>query len=66
MVVRQGDVFWVELGEPRASEPGYRHPHAVIQNDVFQLIQKIGTPSPVRVREILSGLRTITEPSDID
>ena len=35
MVIRQGDVFWVDLGEPSASEPGYRHPHVVIQNNVF-------------------------------
>ena len=35
MVVSQGDVFWVELGEPSGSAPGYRHPHVVIQNDAF-------------------------------
>lgn len=35
MVTNQGDVFWVELGEPSGSEPGYRHPHVVVQNDVF-------------------------------
>jgi mRNA interferase MazF len=35
MVIRQGDVFWVDLDEPLASEPGYRHPHVVIQNNVF-------------------------------
>ncbi len=35
MVIRQGDVFWVDMGEPTGSEPGYRHPHAVIQNNIF-------------------------------
>jgi mRNA interferase MazF len=35
MVIKQGDVFWVELGDPSGSEPGYRHPHVVIQNNVF-------------------------------
>lgn len=35
MVIRQGDVYWIELGEPADSEPGYRHPHVVIQNNVF-------------------------------
>jgi len=35
MVIRQGDVFWVDLEEPVGSSPGYRHPHVVIQNDVF-------------------------------
>lgn len=35
MVINQGDVFWIELGEPSGSSPGYRHPHVVIQNNVF-------------------------------
>jgi mRNA interferase MazF len=35
MVINQGDVFWVVLKEPSGSEPGYRHPHVVIQNNVF-------------------------------
>ena len=35
MVINQGDVFWINLGNPRGSEPGYKHPHVVIQNDVF-------------------------------
>ena len=34
-MIKQGDVFWVELGEPRGSEPAYRHPYIIIQNDVF-------------------------------
>lgn len=35
MVINQGDVYWVDLGEPSGSAPGYRHPHLVIQNNVF-------------------------------
>ena len=35
MVIKQGDIFWVALEEPLGSEPGYRHPHIVIQNNVF-------------------------------
>lgn len=35
MTIKQGDIYWVRLGMPRGSEPGYRHPHVVIQNDVF-------------------------------
>lgn len=35
MVIEQGDVFWVDLGEPSGSGPGYRHPHVVVQNNVF-------------------------------
>lgn len=35
MAINQGDIYWVELEEPRGSEPAYRHPHVVIQNDLF-------------------------------
>ena len=34
MVVRQGDVFWVQLSEPIGSAPGYRHPHVIVQNNL--------------------------------
>jgi len=116
VVIDQGDVLWVELDEPAGSEPGYRHPHVVIQNNVFncsristvvvcaltsnlkragapgnvqlgigeanlpkqsvvnvsqvftvdkgQLGDKIGTLSATRVREILDGLRLLTEPRE--
>jgi len=118
MVINQGDVFWVDLGEPAGSGPGYRHPHVVIQNNVFNrsrintvvvcvltsnlkraqapgnvllekgeanlpqlsvvnvsqiftvdkrdLVEKIGTLSRQRVRQILDGIRLLTEPRDID
>lgn len=33
--IKQGDLFWVELRPPRGSEPGYRHPVVVVQNDVY-------------------------------
>ena len=35
MVIRQGEVFWLNLPEPKASEPGYRRPCIVVQNDTF-------------------------------
>jgi len=35
MVAKQGEIYWVDLGEPGGSEPGYRHPHIVIQNNIF-------------------------------
>jgi len=116
-VIYQGDVYWVDLGEPRGSAPGYRHPHVVIQNNLFNrsrintvvvcvitsnlkraaapgnvllekgeanlpkpsvvnvsqvftvdktdLVERIGSLSPQRVRQILGGLRLLTEPRDI-
>ncbi|MEB3340289.1 type II toxin-antitoxin system PemK/MazF family toxin [Okeania sp.] len=35
MLINQGDIFWIELGEASGSQPSYRHPHVVIQNNVF-------------------------------
>ena len=116
MVINQGEVFWVDLDDPSGSEPGYRYPHVVIQNNLFnrsrintvvvcaltsnlkraqapgnvllapreanlpkqsvvnisqlftvdkkQLSEKIGALSTRRVREILNGLRLLTEPRE--
>jgi len=35
MEIRQGDIFWIEQDEPRGSEPGYRRPFVVVQNNLF-------------------------------
>jgi mRNA interferase MazF len=35
MVISQGDVFWLDLGTPDGSGPGYRRPYMVIQNNVY-------------------------------
>jgi mRNA interferase MazF len=35
VVIEQGEIYWVDLGQPSGSEPGYRHPHIVIQNNLF-------------------------------
>jgi mRNA interferase MazF len=32
-MIRRGQVWWVDLGEPRGSEPGFRHPALVLQRD---------------------------------
>ena len=39
MVVNQGGIYWVDLAEPSRSEPGYKHPHVVIQNNLFNRSQ---------------------------
>ena len=39
MVINQGDIFWVELEEPRGSKPGYKYPHVVVQNNLFNRSQ---------------------------
>jgi mRNA interferase MazF len=33
--VRRGEVWWAELPEPVASEPGYRRPVLIVQSDDF-------------------------------
>lgn len=33
--VKQGEVYWINLPEPRESEPGFRRPCVVVQNDTF-------------------------------
>jgi mRNA interferase MazF len=61
MVITQGDLFWVELGEPRGSEPSYRHPFVVIQNDAFNK-SKINT---VVVCALSSNLKLAKAPGNV-
>jgi mRNA interferase MazF len=35
MEIKQGDIYWIEQEEPRGSEPGYRRPFVVVQNNLF-------------------------------
>ncbi len=117
MVIEQGDVFWLDLGDPTGSGPAYWHPHVVVQNNLFnrsrintvivcvitsnlkladapgnvlltkgeanlpkpsvvnvsqlftvdksELVEKIGTLSPARVRQILEGVRLFLQPRDV-
>ncbi len=37
MVIKQGDIYWVNLGDPVGSAPGFLHPHVVIQNEPYDL-----------------------------
>lgn len=34
-MIKQGDIYWVDFGEPAGSAPGYRHPCVVVQNNLF-------------------------------
>ncbi len=34
-MIHQGDIYWIELGDAEGSEPAFRHPYVVVQNDVF-------------------------------
>jgi mRNA interferase MazF len=35
VVIQRGEIWWAELPEPTASEPGYRRPVLVIQSNDF-------------------------------
>lgn len=117
MDIKQGDIYWIDFGIPRSSEPGYRHPHVVVQNNVFNksrintvvvcaltsnlkwakspgnillkkgegnlpkdsvvnitqietidktfVVEKIGSLSPSRVKQIINGIKLLTEPREI-
>ncbi|HEX9020330.1 MAG TPA: type II toxin-antitoxin system PemK/MazF family toxin [Nitrospirota bacterium] len=61
MTIRQGDVYWIELDKPGGSEPGYRHPHVVVQNNLFNA-SKIGT---VVVCALTSNLKRGEAPGNV-
>jgi mRNA interferase MazF len=117
LTIKQGDIFWVDLGIPKGSAPGYKHPHVVIQNNVFNaskintvvvcaltsnlkrakapgnvllrigegnlkkesivnisqivtvdktdLIEKIGSLSQSRIKEIIEGVKLLVEPREL-
>ncbi len=60
-MIRQGDLYWLDLGEPVGSAPGFRHPHVVVQNDLFNL-SDIGT---VTVCGITSNLIRARSPGNV-
>ncbi len=61
MVIRQGDIFWVDLGESDKSGPAYLHPHVIIQNNVFNR-SRINT---VIVCVITSNIKRAEAPGNV-
>jgi mRNA interferase MazF len=61
MVIQQGDVFWLDIGEPFGAEPGWRRPHVVIQNNAFN----IGRIQTVVTCAITSNLRLARAPGNV-
>jgi len=61
MVVNQGDIFWIKLKEPTGSAPGYRHPHVIIQNNLFNR-SRINT---VVVCALTSNLKRSKAPGNV-
>lgn len=61
MEIKQGDIFWVDFGTPAASGSGYRHPHVIIQNNVFNA-SRINT---VVVCALTSNLKWAKSPGNV-
>ncbi|MBX3055360.1 MAG: type II toxin-antitoxin system PemK/MazF family toxin [Anaerolineae bacterium] len=61
MVIRQGDVFWVDIGDPSGSAPGFVRPVVVIQNNVFNQ-SRINT---VIVCALTSNLQQANAPANV-
>jgi len=60
-VIRQGEIYWLDVDEPLGSAPGYRRPFVVIQNDVFNR-----TPiNTVVVCVLTSNLRRAEAPGNV-
>jgi mRNA interferase MazF len=61
MVIKQGDLFWIALDDPSGSGPGYKHPHVVVQNNLFNK-SRINTTV---VCALTSNLRRATAPGNV-
>lgn len=60
-MIRQGDVFWLDLDSPRGSEPGFRRPCVVVQNNLLNR-SRIHT---VVVCGVTSNLRRASAPGNV-
>ncbi len=61
MVIKQGEIYWIDLGEPKGSEPGYSHPYIIIQNNVFNA-SRINT---IVVCALTSNLKRAKAPGNV-
>ena len=61
MVIEQGEIYWTDLGEPSGSEPALRHPHVVLQNNLFNA-SKINT---VVICALTSNLKMAQAPGNV-
>lgn len=61
MSIRQGDIFWINFGEPEGPEPAYARPVVVVQNNVFNR-SNIGT---VVVCVLTTNLRLGDAPGNV-
>lgn len=60
-MVDQGDVYWFDIGDPQGSEPGYRRPYVVIQNNTYNH----GAINTVIVCALTSNVRRARVPGNV-
>lgn len=61
MVIQRGEVWWADLGEPVGSEPGFRRPLLIVQDDAFNR-SRIDTTIAV---VLTSNLRLLDAPGNV-
>jgi mRNA interferase MazF len=61
VVIQRGEIWWAELDEPSGSEPGYRRPVLVVQNDAFNR-SRIATIIAIA---LTSNLRLLDAPGNV-
>jgi mRNA interferase MazF len=59
--ILQGDIYWVDFGDPLGSEAGYTHPAVVVQSDVFNK----SAIKTVVVREVTETLKLGKAPGNV-
>jgi mRNA interferase MazF len=57
----RGDIWWAELPEPQGSEPGYRRPLLIVQNDAFN---RSRLPTTIAV-VLTSNVRLVEAPGNV-
>lgn len=60
-MIHQGEIYWLDLEEPRGSEPGYRRPCVVVQNDLLNRSRL----STVLVCGLTSNMRRAKAPGNL-
>lgn len=60
-MIDQGDLFWLDVGDPLGSEPGFRRPYVVIQNNTYNH----GAINTVIVCALTSNIRLARVPGNV-
>lgn len=59
--MKRGQIWWAELAEPQASEPGYKRPVIIVQSDAFN---RSGIKTVIVVT-VTSNLRLAEAPGNV-